>query len=132
MYVSLASIPVQDQDRAKSFYVEVLGFQVKHDIDMGGGARWLTLVSPDAPDGVELLLEPLGFAPAAVYQKALREAGIPWTQLASRDIASEYQRLLRAGVVFRSPPAQMGPVTVATFEDTCGNLIQLVQPGAAA
>jgi len=92
-----------------------------------GGARWLTVVSPEQPDGPELLLEPTGFEPSRVYQKALFDAGIPLTSFGVADIDAAYQRFKGLGVVFKMPPTRMGPVTVATFEDTCGNLIQIAR-----
>jgi catechol 2,3-dioxygenase-like lactoylglutathione lyase family enzyme len=129
MQITLTSVMVEDQDRALSFYTTVLGFEKKHDIPMGE-YRWLTVTSPEGMAGVELLLEPLGFPPARVFQKALFEAGIPATAFMSKDIAAEYARLKELGVVFRGEPARMGPITAVIFEDTCGNLINLVQPAA--
>jgi hypothetical protein len=98
----------------------------KTDVPVGE-ARWLTVVSPQGPQHVELVLEPMGFAPARTYQKALFDAGIPLTAFGTEDIEREHRRLTELGVVFRTPPTVMGPVTVAMFEDTCGNLIQMVQ-----
>jgi predicted enzyme related to lactoylglutathione lyase len=129
MQITLASIFVEDQDRALRFYTEVLGFQKKHDIPMGK-FRWLTVISPEGIAGVELVLEPMAFPPARIYQKALYDAGIPATAFMSADIQTEYQRLKARGVRFRGEPTPMGPVTVVLFEDTCGNLINLVQPAA--
>ena len=129
MQITLSSIMVEDQDRALRFYTEVVGFEKKHDIPMGQ-FRWLTVTSPDGAAGVELVLEPLGFPPARVYQKALFDAGIPATAFISRDVNAEFQRLKARGVKFRGEPTKMGPITVVLFEDTCGNLINLVQPGA--
>jgi predicted enzyme related to lactoylglutathione lyase len=126
MKIVLTSVMVDDQDRALKFYTEVLGFAKKNDIPMGE-ARWLTVVSPEAPDGVELLLEPIGFPPARTYQKALFEAGIPLTSFAVDDVQNEYERMRKLGVVFKTAPTKMGPVTIAVFEDTCGNLIQMAQ-----
>ena len=126
MKIVVTSVMVNDQDKALKFYTEVLGFVKKTDIPMGG-PRWLTVVSPEQPDGPELLLEPMGFAPAKTYQKALFDAGIPLTSFAVTDIESDYQKLKKQGVVFRSAPTKMGPVTTAVFEDTCGNLIQIAQ-----
>ena len=126
MKIILTSVMVDDQDKALKFYTEVLGFVKKNDIPMGE-ARWLTVVSPEGPDGVELLLEPMGFPPARTYQKALFEAGIPLTSFAVDDIQKEYERMKKLGVVFKSAPTKMGPVTIAVFEDTCGNLIQMAQ-----
>ena len=129
MQITLSSIMVEDQDRALRFYTEVVGFEKKHDIPMGQ-FRWLTVTSPEGAAGVELVLEPLGFPPARVYQKALFDAGIPATAFISRDVNAEFQRLKARGVKFRGEPAKMGPITAVLFEDTCGNLINLVQPEA--
>ncbi len=126
MKIVVTSVMVSDQDKALKFYTEVLGFVKKTDIPMSG-ARWLTVVSPEQPDGTELLLEPMGFAPAKTFQKALFDAGIPWASFAVADVEATYQKLKKAGVVFRTNPTKMGPVTVAMFEDTCGNLIQIAQ-----
>ena len=126
MRIKLASVFVSDQDKALRFYTEVLGFVKKTDIPMGN-ARWLTVVSPEGPDDVELLLEPMEFAPAKTYQKALYEAGIPLTAFAVEDIEKEHERMEKLGVMFKTKPIKMGPVTVAILDDTCGNLIQLVQ-----
>jgi len=129
MQIKLTSISVDDQDKALAFYCDKLGF-VKHvDIPMGT-FRWLTVTSPDGVDGVELVLEPMAFPPAQVYQRALFEAGIPTTAFMTTDIQAEAARLKAAGVVLRGEPKVMGPVTVVLFEDTCGNLINLVQPPA--
>jgi predicted enzyme related to lactoylglutathione lyase len=126
MKIILTSVMVDDQDKALKFYTEVLGFVKKNDIPMGE-ARWLTVVSPEGQDDVELLLEPMAFPPARTYQKALLEAGIPLTSFAVDDIQKEYERMKKLGVVFKTAPTQMGPVTIAVFEDTCGNLIQMAQ-----
>jgi predicted enzyme related to lactoylglutathione lyase len=127
MQITLSSLLVDDQDRALRFYTEMLGFEKKHDIPMGP-FRWLTVTAPEGIAGVELVLEPLGFAPARVYQKALYDAAVPATAFISKDIHAEFQRLKARGVQFRGEPASMGPVTTVLFEDTCGNLINLVQP----
>jgi catechol 2,3-dioxygenase-like lactoylglutathione lyase family enzyme len=127
MRIHVTSVMVGDQDKALKFYTEVLGFIKKHDIPVGGEYRWLTLVSPEGPADVEVLLEPMGFAPAKTYQKALFDAGIPLTSFAVGDIKKEHARLETLGVVFRTPPTVAGPVTIAVFDDTCGNLIQIVQ-----
>ncbi len=127
MQIKLTSVMVDDQDKALRFYTDKLGFVKKEDIPMGP-FRWLTVTSPEGAEGVELVLEPLGFPPAKDFQKALFEAGIPATAFITTDIQSEYRRLVAAGVVFRSEPKSMGPITAVTFEDTCGNLINLVQP----
>ena len=129
MQIALASIFVEDQDSALAFYTSILGFEKKHDIPMGQ-FRWLTVTSPQGVAGVELVLEPMAFPPARIFQKALFEAGIPATAFMTRDIAAEFQKLKALGVKFRGEPANMGPVTIVLFEDTCGNLINLVQPAA--
>jgi len=127
MQITLTSLMVEDQEQALRFYTGTLGFEKKHDIPMGA-FRWLTVTSPEGAAGVELVLEPMAFPPARVYQKALFDAGIPATAFISKDIAAEYQRLKARGVIFRGEPTAMGPVTVVLFEDSCGNLINLVQP----
>ena len=127
MRIGLAGVMVDDQEKARAFYTGVLGFAVKTDIPMGQ-FRWLTVVSPEGAKGVELVLEPMGFPPAHAYQKALYDAGIPATAFITDDIAGEFTRLTEAGVVFRGEPSDMGPITGVLFEDTCGNLINLVQP----
>ncbi len=124
MRIKLASVPVDDQDKALAFYTGKLGFVEEKNIPVGS-AKWLTVVSPDGPAGTELLLEPMGFAPARTYQAALREAGIPWTAFAVDDVEREYERLLGLGVAFRQPPTPMGTTVVAVFDDTCGNWIQI-------
>ena len=126
MKVKLTSVMVDNQDKALKFYTEVLGFIKKIEVPLGEH-KWLTVVSKEEPDGVEVLLEPMGFAPARVYQKALKDAGIPLTQFYVDDIQSEHERLEKLGVKFSMKPTQMGPVTIAVFDDTCGNNIQLVQ-----
>ncbi len=126
MQIKLNSVMVDDQNKALKFYTEVLGFVKKFDIPMGE-FRWLTVVSPDGPDDLELVLEPMGFPPARTYQAALFAAGIPFTALETKDIRADYLRLKNLGVIFRNEPQQTGPVTTALFEDTCGNLINLYQ-----
>lgn len=126
MKIRVTSVPVTDQDKALKFYTETLGFVKKKDIPLGKH-KWLTVVSKEEQDGVELLLEPMGFAPAKVYQKQLKDAGIPWIAFNVDDIQSEYERLEKLGVKFSTKPTQMGPATLAVFDDTCGNNIQLVQ-----
>ncbi len=126
MQIKLSSITVKDQDKALTFYTDVLGFVKKQDIPMGEH-RWLTVVSPEGPADVELLLEPLGFPPAKTYQAALYEAGIPANAFAVSDIRGEYERLVGRGVEFKGEPTQAGPVTLAVLDDTCGNWIQLYQ-----
>lgn len=129
MKVTLISIPVLDQEKALKFYTEKLGFLKKKDEPLGGEDRWITLVSKEWQDGPELLLEPAPkhFEPSKVYQEALMEAGIPWTQFDVENVDSEYQRLTALGVEFSVKPTEMGPVKVAVFNDTCGNYIQLVE-----
>ncbi|MEO8000712.1 MAG: VOC family protein [Arenimonas sp.] len=129
MQVKFVSITVESQEKALDFYTRILGFQKMVDIPMGE-FRWLTLTSPDGIEGAELVLEPLAFEPARVYQKALFEAGIPATAFITKDINAEYKRLLDLGVHFHNAPKIMGPISVTIFEDTCGNLINLVQPPA--
>ena len=129
MEIRLTSVMVDDQDKALRFYTETLGFVKKADMPMGP-FRWLTVTSPEGAEGVELVLEPMGFPPAQVYQKALFEAGIPSTAFLTKDILAEYTRLKNLGVVIRGEPTSMGPITTVLFEDTCGNLINLVQPVA--
>jgi catechol 2,3-dioxygenase-like lactoylglutathione lyase family enzyme len=127
MRISLSSILVDDQEKALGFYTNTLGFTKMADIPMGT-FRWLTVVSPEGAKGVEVVLEPIAFPPAQTYQKALFDAGIPQTAFLTDDIQTEYQRLKERGVVFRSAPVEMGPIITVLFEDTCGNLINLVQP----
>lgn len=129
MKVTLISIPVRDQQKALEFYTRKLGFIKKKDEPLGGGNRWLTLVSKDWQDGPEVLLEPAPnhFEPSKVYQDALMEAGIPWTQFNVQNVAAEYERLTKLGVAFSMTPTEMGTVKVAVFNDTCGNNIQLVE-----
>jgi catechol 2,3-dioxygenase-like lactoylglutathione lyase family enzyme len=126
MRINLTSIPVQDQEKALSFYTETLGFVKKEDMPMGEH-RWLTVVSPEGADGVELLLEPLGFEPAKTFYKALYDAGIPVTSFESVDLDTEVARLKGLGVSFRGDAQNMGNVKVVIFDDTCGNLVCLTQ-----
>lgn len=126
MRISLSSIIVDDQEKALQFYTKKLGFVKKVDMPIGE-YRWLTVTSPDGPKGVELVLEPLGFPPSRNYQQALFAAGIPIMAFLSDDIQKEYKQLIKRGVVFRTEPRQLGEITSALFEDTCGNLINLVQ-----
>jgi len=128
MKIKLTSVSIDDYDKALKFYTEILGFVKKHDIPLGGGARWLTVVSPQEPDGTELLLEPNADYPA---MKALKESlvkdGIPYTAFEVDDIQNEYARMKKLGAEFTMEPTNMGSTTVAIFEDTCGNLIQIYQ-----
>lgn len=126
MKIHVTSVPVTDQDQALAFYTEKLGFLKKTDIPLGEH-KWLTVVSPEEQSGVELLLEPMSFAPARVYQQALKAAGIPWTSFMVSDLEQEYERLTAQGVAFSMPPTDMGNVRIAVFDDTCGNNIQLAQ-----
>lgn len=127
MQIKLATVLVDDQDKALRFYTQVLGFEPCADVPMGA-YRWLTVTSPDGMDGVELVLEPTAFPPAQVYQAALYDAGIPATSFISHDIHRDYARMKSLGVNFRGEPKDLGPVTTVVFEDTCGNLINLAQP----
>ena len=128
MKIKLTSVSIDDYDKALKFYTEVLGFVKKQDIPMGGGARWITVVSPEEPDGTELLLEPnAGYPALKALKESLVKDGIPFTAFQGDDIQKEYERLKKLGVVFKSAPKKAGPVTQAVLDDTCGNLIQLYQ-----
>jgi|SRR4029077_9700265 predicted enzyme related to lactoylglutathione lyase len=127
MQIKLASVMVGDQEKALSFYTGMLGFVKKADISMGA-YRWLTVSAPEGVEGMELVLEPMAFPPAQTFQKALFEAGVPATAFFTKDIQAEFSRLKELGVKFRGEPKNMGPITAVMFEDTCGNLIHLVQP----
>jgi catechol 2,3-dioxygenase-like lactoylglutathione lyase family enzyme len=122
--IMLTSVMVDDQAKALAFYTDVLGFQVKHDVPLGDH-RWLTVVSPEAPEGAELLLEPDEHPAAGPFKAALVEDSIPFTSFTVDDVGREYERLLGLGVRFTQPPTDMGPVTTAVLDDTCGNLIQI-------
>ncbi len=124
MRISVASVFVDDQDKALTFYTEVLGFVKKVEIPMGE-ARWLTVVSPVDPEGTQLVLEPDGHPAVGPFKRALVKDGIPFTSFAVNDVRQEFGRLSAAGVRFTQEPAEMGPVTTAVFDDTCGNLIQI-------
>jgi catechol 2,3-dioxygenase-like lactoylglutathione lyase family enzyme len=126
MNIVVTSVLVDDQDKALRFYTEKLGFVKKSDVPMGTH-RWLTVVSPEAREGVELLLEPDGHPAARPFKNALVADGIPFTSFGVADVKAEFDRLSRAGVRFTQPPVAMGPVTTAVLDDTCGNLIQLAQ-----
>ncbi|HYY87576.1 MAG TPA: VOC family protein [Chloroflexota bacterium] len=126
MKIYLSSVLVDDQNKALRFYTDVLGFVKKADIPIGE-SRWLTVVSPEAPDGPELLLEPDEHPAAKPFKTALVEDGIPLTSFAVDDVAREFERLRALGVRFTQEPVQMGSVTTAVFDDTCGNLIQIAQ-----
>ncbi len=129
--ISLTSVFVDDQRAALAFYTDVLGFQKRRDIPLGDDF-WLTVVSPEAPDGPELLLEPAGHPAVKPFRDALVEDGIPLVQFAVDDVAAEHERLTARGVEFTQPPTDVGTAVVAVFDDTCGNLVQLVaeKPGA--
>ncbi|MDP9869101.1 MULTISPECIES: VOC family protein [Streptosporangium] len=127
MKIYVTSVFVDDQQKALDFYTEMLGFTKKHDIPVGG-ARWLTVVSPEDPEGTELLLEPDGHPAVGPYKKALVADGIPATSFQVTDVQAEYERLRGLGVTFTQEPMEAGPVTTAVFDDTCGNLIQIVTP----
>jgi catechol 2,3-dioxygenase-like lactoylglutathione lyase family enzyme len=126
MRIVVTSVLVDDQAKALAFYADVLGFVKKADIPLGD-ARWLTVVSPEDPAGTELLLEPDSHPAAGPFKAALVEDGIPATSFAVDDVQAEFDRLQGLGVQFTQPPTEMGPVTTAVFDDTCGNLIQIAQ-----
>ena len=124
MKITLTGIHVDDQAKALRFYTDVLGFQTKNDVPLGEH-RWLTVVSPDDPDGVELVLEPSDHPAVKPYKEALVGDGIPFTSFAVDDVNAEFKRLKGRGVRFTQEPTEMGPVVTAVLDDTCGNLIQL-------
>jgi catechol 2,3-dioxygenase-like lactoylglutathione lyase family enzyme len=124
MKIVVTSVFVDDQDKALEFYTNQLGFVKKTEIPMGT-ARWLTVVAPDDPDGIELLLEPDEHPAVGPFKRALVDDGIPFTSFAVENVHAEYDRLCSAGVHFTQPPVEMGPVTTAVLDDTCGNLVQL-------
>lgn len=126
MKIVLTSVYVDDQAKALAFYTDILGFVKKRDVPMGE-SRWLTVVSPEDPDGTELLLEPEGHPAAGPFKEALVNDGIPFTSFGVNDVHAEYERLEGLGVRFTQAPVEMGPVTMAVFDDTCGNLIQIAQ-----
>ena len=126
MKITLTSVLADDQDKALQFYTGILGFVKKKEIPMGEH-KWLTVVSKEEQDGVELVLEPIAFPPAKTYQKALFDAGIPLTAFQVDDVEKEYERLTGLGVSFSMVPTPMGPVKLVVFNDTCGNNIQLFQ-----
>ncbi len=128
MRIKLTNVPIDDYDKALKFYTEVLGFIKKNDIPLGDGARWLTVVSREEPDGTELLLEPNASYPAMrALKEALVKDGIPFTAFQVRDIQQEYERMRNLGVEFMMEPTNMGMTTAAILDDTCGNLIQIYQ-----
>lgn len=124
MRINVTSVLVDDQEKALRFYTEVLGFVKKTEVPVGD-ALWLTVVSPDDPDGTELLLEPDGHPAAGPFKRALVDDGIPFTSFAVDDATAEYQRLREKGVRFTQEPVEMDSVTTAVLDDTCGNLIQI-------
>jgi catechol 2,3-dioxygenase-like lactoylglutathione lyase family enzyme len=128
MRIHLSSVFVDDQDKALRFYTEVLGFAPKRDLPLGH-ARWLTVVSPDNPEGTELVLEPDEHPAVKPFKQALVEDGIPYTSFAVDDVGKESERLRALGVRFTQEPVTMGPITTAVFDDTCGNLIQIAGRG---
>jgi catechol 2,3-dioxygenase-like lactoylglutathione lyase family enzyme len=126
MRIVLTSVYVDDQAKALAFYTDVLGFVKKADVPLGA-SRWLTVVSPDDPEGTELLLEPEGHPAARPFKEALVADGIPFTSFGVADVQAEYDRLTGLGVRFTQPPTDLGPVRVAVLDDTCGNLIQIAE-----
>jgi catechol 2,3-dioxygenase-like lactoylglutathione lyase family enzyme len=126
MRINLTSVLVDDQEKALRFYTEVLGFQKKTEVPLGEH-RWLTVVSPDEPNGTELVLEPDAHPAAKPFKDALVSDGIPYTSFAVEDVRGEFTRLQSLGVEFTQEPVEMGPVTTAVFDDTCGNLIQIAE-----
>jgi catechol 2,3-dioxygenase-like lactoylglutathione lyase family enzyme len=126
MRIHLASVLVDDQDKALRFYTEVLGFEKKTEIPLGEH-RWLTVASREDPDGAELVLEPDSHPAARPFKEALVSDGIPFASFAVEDVQAEFSRLVALGVRFTQEPAQLGPVTTAVFDDTCGNLIQIAK-----
>ncbi|MFW6091380.1 MAG: VOC family protein [Actinomycetota bacterium] len=125
MRIHMTSVFVDDQEKALAFYTDVLGFVKKTDFPVGDGNRWLTVVSPEQPDGPQLLLEPADHPAVAPYRQALREDGIPAASFAVEDANAEFTRLQDRGVAFTQQPLEMGGVTTAVLDDTCGNLIQI-------
>lgn len=126
MKIKLTSVMVDDQEKALMFYTDVLGFVKKTEIPVGA-FKWLTVVSPDGPDDIELLLEPNQNPAAKTYQAALFSQGIPLASFAVEDVQKEFARISARGVIFRTEPTNIGPTTIAVFDDTCGNLIQIYQ-----
>ena len=125
MRITMASVLVDDQAKARDFYTGVLGFQLKHDVPLGEH-RWISVVSPESPDGPELVLEPDEHPAARPFKDALVADGIPYTSFAVEDVHAEHARLTAVGVRFTQEPAEMGPgITTAVLDDTCGNLIQI-------
>ncbi|MXX34940.1 MAG: VOC family protein [Gemmatimonadetes bacterium] len=129
MRINWTSVCVDDQEKALRFYTETLGFRLKHNIPLGEHA-WITVVSAEAPEGTELVLEPAGHPAVVPFRKALVEDGIPYTAFAVDDVAAEHERLVAEGVRFVQPPTDLGTVITAVFDDTCGNLIQIMEEKA--
>ena len=129
MKVRGVGIPVLDQEKALTFYTEKLGFVKKRDVPVSEGNRWLTVVAKEEQEGAEVLLEPSpnNFEPAKTFQKALKDAGIPYTQFNVDSVQDEYEKLLKLDVVFSVKPTEMGTVKIAVFDDTCGNYTQIVE-----
>ncbi len=125
MRITHTSVTVDDQQKALRFYTETLGFQLKHNIPLGEHS-WITLVSADDPDGTELVLEPDAYPPMRPFKKALVEDSIPWTAFTVDNVEAEHERLVAKGVRFVQPPTDAGDVVIAAFDDTCGNLIQIM------
>jgi catechol 2,3-dioxygenase-like lactoylglutathione lyase family enzyme len=126
MRIVVTNVMVDDQAKALRFYTDVLGFEKKEDVPVGEH-RWLTVVSPHDPNGIELLLEPDAHPAAKPFKKALVDDGMPYTSFGVDDVKAEFERLTGHGVRFTQPPTEMGPVMTAVFDDTCGNLIQIAQ-----
>lgn len=129
MRITITSVFVNDQESALTFYTDVLGFQVKHNVPMGEHA-WITVVSPTAPEGPELLLEPAGHPAVKPYRDALIQDGIPLAQFGVDEVKAEYERLTAQGVTFTQPPTEYGDHVIAVFDDTCGNLIMIQSDSA--
>lgn len=128
MRIKLTSVSIDDYDKALKFYTEVMGFLPKRDIPLGDGARWITVASPEDPNGTELLLEPnAGYPAMKALKESLMKDGIPFTAFEVNDIQSEYERMQNLGVEFAMEPTNMGMTTAAVLNDTCGNLIQIYQ-----
>ncbi|MBK9049959.1 MAG: VOC family protein [Chloroflexi bacterium] len=128
MHIKLTSVSIDDYDKALHFYTDILGFVKKHDMPLGGDARWITVVSPGDPNGTELLLEPNAEYPTMkAFKEALVNDGIPFTAFQVDDVQQEYARLRQLGVEFTMEPTNMGMATVAVLNDTCGNLIQIYE-----
>jgi catechol 2,3-dioxygenase-like lactoylglutathione lyase family enzyme len=128
MRIKLTSLMVNDQNKALRFYTDVLGFRKRHEIPLGGDLKWLTVISPDGPDDIELSLEPNSNPAGKAFQEAMFAQGIPVAAFEVADMEREYGRLKSLGVVFTREPVRSGPIILAIFSDSCGNLIQIYQP----